>query len=278
MGEVLKLKNLSNLINKDYHPQEKFFGLSQLQIDWIWQNRFSCQNLIFSFLPDSKSKKISSPLLQQLLYVLSIIKEKQLIASTQNGNFKRDLVQLLYLRFFQGNGEDTTPPNSEEYVWQIVRLRFLLIEMKLIEYQKKKFFLTTKGERTVSDINSIYEELVETLANQWNWAQGDACRQINFIQDSATFCLYHVFQSAKNWKAEHEIGFEFLKAFPFMGMDFNSGTQIEVGECILAYCIRFLEHFCVPLGLIDTREKTGKFGAYSEYKVSSYFTYSMHIF
>ena len=279
MGELLRLKKLANLINTDYYPQQKFFGLSQLQIDWIWQNQFSCKNLIFSFVPSRSSDldmKSKIPLLQEIYFVLDHINQKHFIKTTATGGFNRSFVYCLYLMFYQN--EQGRMPRSEQSVWQIVRLKFLLLELKLIRYENKKYILTLKGKNALDNIESLYEELIECMANKWNWAQADVCPELNLIQDSSTYCLYHLFQSTKDWRPCHEIGFEFLKAFPFMGMGLDADSNITAENCILIYCIRFLDHFCVPLGLVDERERSGKYGVYSEYRVSNFLKNSMQLY
>lgn len=283
MGELLKLGNLLQVANKDYHPQRKYFGLSQKQIDWIWQNRFRCHNLIFNFTPTRKDLIEKTPLVQEVLYILKRLRSDGSILCTRTHNFNQSLVQELYSTFYRDIYIDQSSPQSlpqslpktEKSVWQIIRLKFILSQLELMKIKGNKFYITLKGQKALEDTSYLYELLVECLANEWNWAFSDGCHELPLIQDSATFCIYHLHQTCKSWKAGHEIGHEFYKAFPYMGMVLEGVNSIGIRECILAYCIRFLEHFCVPLGLVDERIDDGKYGEYSKYKISNLFACSM---
>ena len=148
----------------------------------------------------------------------------------------------LYQKFFSKE-ECIITPHKEDDLLEAKRLKYILKMTGLIKKRKNKFYLTRKGESLIKDkkIKELFNELVLTLFNKWNWGAFDGYSELPLIQTSVVFNIHLLNKKAKNWISDEELGGGFLKAFPYLIFDVNKGDYFEPRtEIIDCFNIRFL--------------------------------------
>ena len=144
----------------------------------------------------------------------------------------------------------------------------------LIKKRKNKFYLTQKGKSLIKDkkIKELFDKLVLTLFNKWNWGAFDGYSELPLIQTSVVFNIHLLNKRAKNWISGEELGEVFLKAFPDLIIDVDKGGYFEPKtEIINCFNVRFLERVCLPLGFLDKKRKGEGIKRKNYYKLSPFF-------
>ena len=264
--EPSSFKELKRELNQIFHghnqkPVDDFLGLSPTQMQYILHNPFSLTNEIFLFEYgnhfDQNIKEV--PFLEQALYFLNRLYELGEMKATQKGNLPKSFVMELYQRFFSKE-ECILTPHKEDDLLEAKRLKYILKMTGLIKKRKNKFYLTRKGESLIKDkkIKELFNELVLTLFNKWNWGAFDGYSELPLIQTSVVFNIHLLNKKAKNWISDEELGGVFLKAFPYLIFDVNKGSYFDPKtEIIDCFNIRFLERVCLLLGFLDRKRKNG---------------------
>ena len=256
-------------------PIDDFLNLSPNQIQSILYNPFSLTNEIFIFdYGNHFEQNIKEvPFLEQALYFLNRLYESGEMRTTQKGNLPKSLITELYQKFFLKE-ESILTPHKEDDLLEAKRLKYILNMTGLIKKRKNKFYLTKKGESLIKDkkIKELFDKLVLTFFNKWNWGFLDGYSELPLIQASAVFNIYLLNKKAKNWISGEELGGVFLKAFPPLVFDVNKGGYFDPRtEIINCFDIRFLERVCLPLGLLDMKRKNKGIKRKTYYKLSPLF-------
>ena len=278
--EFSSLKELNQELNQFFHnhnkkPRDDFLGLSSNQMQYILYNPFSLTSKIFIFEYENhfeqNIKKV--PFLEQALYFLNRLYESGEIKATLKGNLSKAFLMEFHQKFFSKN-EYAITPHREDYLPEARRLKYILKMAGLIKKRQNKFYLTKKGTSLIKDkkIKELFNELVLTFFNKWNWAVLDGYSELPLIQNSGFFNIYLLNKKAKNWISDEELGGVFLKAFPDLIFDVDKGGYFDPKtEVIDCFNVRFLERVCLPLGLLDSKRKGEGIKRKNYYKLSSFF-------
>jgi hypothetical protein len=258
-------------------PRLPFLGLSSEQMHITLYAPFSLESGYFRVRFTDKEKLNQIPLVKQSLYFLEKLQKFGPMKATQKGNLPLAFVKELYEVFFLEE-RFRYSPNSEEDLPEVVRLRRVLTYAGLIKFRTGKFSLTKKGESLIvkDKIEEIFENVLLAFVTKWNWGYSDRYPDFPLIQQSVIFNLYLLKKKSQDWVQGKELGHFYLNAFPMLLEEARGGFFDPEQEVISAFCIRFLERFCVPLGLL---EKKGEEKVLSRndhfFKVSDFFNKSI---
>ena len=274
------LKELNQELDQFFYshnekPVDDFLGLAPNQMKYIFYSPFSLTNDIFIFEYgkhfEQKIKEV--PFLEQALYFLNRLYELGELKATQKGNLPKFFIDELYQKFF--SREDCILiPHKEDDLLEAKRLKHILNMTGLIKKRKNKFYLTQKGKNLIKDkkIKELFNKLVLTLFDKWNWGTFDGYSELPLIQTSAVFNIHLLNKRAKNWISGEELGEVFLKAFPDLIIDVGKGGYFEPKtEIINCFNVRFLERVCLPLGFLDKKRKGEGIKRKNYYKLSPFF-------
>lgn len=276
MGEYNSLDEMNEKLrhltwNHNEIPKSPFLGLSPYLMHEVLNSPFSLDNSLFKFRSVSDKELLKVPLVKQALYLLNKLKDVGEFKATQKGNLPKALVIELYEEFFTKD-RYARKPNREDDLPQVTLLKHLLDLAGLIKKRKGKFSLTKKG-LSILDNNKtleLFEVIFMTYANKLSWAYSDGYPEFFLIQRSITFNLLLLFKKCEGWTLKEELGQFYIDAFPAL-LNETSETYYTKPEdqVINAFTIRFLNRFCVPLGLLEIKEERKKDGKY--YKFLEYF-------
>ena len=278
--EFSSLKELKQESDQFFHshnekPMDDFLGLSPNQMEYILYNPFSLTNEIFIFEYGShfKQKIKEVPFLEQAFYFLNRLYELGEMKATQKGNLPTFFIKELYQKFF--SKEDfILIPHKEDDLLEAKRLKFILNMTGLIKKRKNKFYLTRKGKSLIEDkkIKELFDKLILTLFNKWNWGAFDGFSKLPLIQTSVVFNIHLLNKKAKNWISGEELGGVFFKAFPDLVYAVNKKSYFDPkDEIITCFNFRFLEGVCLPLGFLERKRKGGGIKRKNNYKLSPFF-------
>ena len=256
-------------------PIDDFLGLTPTQIQYILHNPFSLTNTIFIFEYGNHFEQNIKvvPFLEQALYFLNRLYESGEMKATQKGNLPKAFVMELYQRFFSKE-ECLITPNKEDDLLEATRLKYILNMTGLIKKRKNKFYLTQKGRSLIKEkkVRELFDKLVLTFFNKWNWAALDGYSELPLIQSSAVFNIHFLNKKAKNWISGEELGKGFLKAFPHLVFDVNEKSYFDPKiEIINCFNVRFLQRVCLPLGLLEEKRENRSIKRMNYYKLSPFF-------
>ena len=261
------------LAEKNNAHVEHFLGISPSQMHQVLYSPFSLSNHLFSFDCVEESQLKDIPIIKQSYFFLSKLNEVGELKGTQLGNLPKNFVVEFY-HLFLSNERYASVPNREDDLFQLTRLKHLLDLSGLIKKRNKKFSLTKKGHEILVQDNSkqLFEEIILTWTNNFNWGFGDRYSNLSLIQRSAVFNFYMLNKLSSNWIEDKELGTRYLGAFPDLVHDVwdsISGPEREIVNC---FSLRFLERFCVPLGLIEKKEEGDNYSNRKTfYKTASFF-------
>ncbi len=278
----LTLEDLNEELNRVTFNQNNmakapFLGLSPADMHNILYTPFRPDNEIFTIKIDSNKDLDNVPLVQHALFLLEKIHEKKQLKATQKGNFPRSLVLEVYSEFFS-NSRFSFKPNKEDDLPELTRLKHLLDMAGLLKKRSNKFSVTKKGEKILSqnDKRSLFSLILDPLFNKWNWGYTDAYSELMLIQSSAIFNIYLLHKKAQDWIHSDELGKLYLEAFPALVNEARGyfGPEKEIIDC---FETRFLNRFCLPLGLLDLKDASDDsiLSKDRHYRVSDFFKNSI---
>ncbi|MBA2403424.1 MAG: hypothetical protein H0V66_01525 [Bdellovibrionales bacterium] len=253
-------------------PVAPFLGLSPTQMSNILYRPLSFENDVFTFECQNINKFKEVPLFRHSMFLLNKLKNEGEIKATQIGNLPRALVREMYNEFFFEE-RYARLPNNEDDVLGITMVKHVLEISGLMKKRTGKFSLTKKGENLlVKDGQAqIFNEVILTFLNEWNWAYGDGYPEFYQIQRSVVFNLYLLHKKCQDWVSDKEIGQFYLNAFPTLVQEAKWPFSPE-DEVINCFSIRFLNRVCLPLGLLEAKEEVVEKGKRIEYyRVTRFF-------
>jgi hypothetical protein len=266
-------------ISKNFNSQgqDDFLGLSPTQMHKVLNSPLSLDNEIFKIELESEKELDQVPIFNQALYFLRKIQEAGDLKATQKGNLPKLFVVDLYEKFFFKD-KYTIRPNREDDLPQMTRLKLLLEISGLIKKRNNKFSLTKKGAIIFEENKKIelFELIFINFANTFNWAFLDGHSELNLIQRSATFNFLLLNKKCRDWTLDRDLGQFYLRAFPAITSEVaDSSYSTPEKQVISCFSLRFLNRFCLPLGIVDYKEEKVKNGEYFDffeyYKPTSFF-------
>ncbi len=207
------------------------------------------------------------PLLRQAVVFLSKIREAPPLKVTQKGNLPRSFVHAINHLVATSDPElqkiqAKYKPSSEWQAHRLHRLRLLLTMAGCIKKRSGYFSLTRVGDDILraSDWGGLYYRLFMVLGWELNWGFQDSFDELPVIQAAVVFELYIVREMATDYTRAEDMAQAFLRAFPG-AMDEVTVTidppEISMMKCFSA---RFLDGFCIPLGLTQSAAADGFHG------------------
>jgi hypothetical protein len=251
--------------SKNELPIHHFLGVSPHQMHLILNRPFALTNDLFQFTFSDMSRIKEIAIIKQARFFMEKLQEMGELKGTQLGNLPKNFVVEFY-QLFLSNERYARMPNREDDVYQLSRLKHLLDMAGLIKKKNKKFSLTKKGQLILLQENylDLYREIILSWANHFSWGFSDGYSDLALIQRSAVFNFYLLYKIANDWIEDEELSKHYLNAFPDLVLevrDFFSTPEREIIQC---FSVRFLERFCLPIGLVEKREEGS---SYSDRKI-----------
>lgn len=236
--------------------QDDFLGLTPHHMDSIINKSIAENAHIVTFNYRANAEVFEDVKITQQAYAfLAQLKEMQPLKGTAKGNLSRKFVQSLFQNEHYYVDYDWAKPNKEEDSYSINLMRILLNMAELIKFEGGKFSLTLKGEDILATHNTVdlYKTLFVTYAERFNWGYFDEIPDDIFviIQDTFLFNLLILEEFSDDFVEEGEFARHYLQAFPMLSKHLSLspyGPEMEVSH---AFCMRFLDRFLYPFGLID---------------------------
>jgi len=266
-----KLQEFSTI--KNNAPKDYFLGLSPTQMHLALYNNFSLINHIFTFNLTDNTQLTTNPILNQALFFLNRLQYCGELKGTQLGNLPKDFVIEFY-HLFLSNDRYARLPSREDDLPQLTRLKHLLDLAGLIKKRNKKFSLTKKGQTILAQENhaQLFKTIIETWVNSFNFGFSDGYHNYSLIQQATVFNFYLLYKLANDWISGEELGTYFLNAFPTLALHSEFKHSSAEEEIVRCFSLRFLDRFCLPLGLVEQKDNGKYFSERVEYyKVTSFF-------
>ena len=248
-----------DILSRNFNAQSvaPFLGLSPNQMSSIMYSPFVCDNDIFKVEIKNEDILHNSSMLQQALFFLNKLKSEDGIKATQKGNLSKKFVVEFFEQFFKKE-KFVMRPNRESDLPEVTQLRFLLDESGYIKKRSNKFLLTKKGIALLenNNIKELFENLLINYINEWNWGYMDGYPELNLIQQSATFNFLLLKKKCKDWTIDDVLGEAYLDAFPALVREIPPRDySTPRNQVIRCFSLRFLNRFCLPMGLVELEEK-----------------------
>jgi hypothetical protein len=268
-GSLEKMNEELGVIARTFNSLEKddFLGLSSAQMHKVLYSPLSLDNEIFRIELASVEELDQVPIFNQAMYFLRKIQEVGELKATQKGNLPKLFVIDLYEQFYSKD-RYARKPNKEEDLLQITRLKHLLDISGLIEKRTNKFSLTKKASSILEENRrfELFELIFINFSNKWNWAFMDRYPELYLIQQSVAFNFLLLNKKCISWTLGKDLGELFLKAFPAITSEVpDSSYFTPKRQVINSFEVRFLNRFCLPLGIVNLKEEKIHNGKYFEH-------------
>jgi hypothetical protein len=247
--------------------KDDFLGLSSTQMHNLLYSPLSLDNEIFKIELASEEELDQVPILNQAVFFLRKIQEVGELKATQKGNLPKLFVIDLYEHFYSKD-KYARKPNKEDDLPQVTRLKHLLDISGLIKKRNNKFSLTKKASSILEENKrlELFELIFINFANKWNWAFMDGYPELYFIQQSVAFNFLLIHKKCNGWTLDKDLGQLFIKAFPAIIREVpDSSYSTPEKQVINCFAVRFLNRFCLPLGIVNLKEERIHNGKYFEY-------------
>jgi hypothetical protein len=264
--------------SKNEMPVAHFLGITPHQMQQILYRTFELSNILFRFSCNDVDHIKQIAVIKQAKFLLEKLQQVGELKGTQLGNLPKSLVVEFY-QLFTFNERFAMKPNREDDVFELSRLKHLLSMSGIIKVKNNKFYLTKKGELILSQENDLelLREIIFTWANTFHWGFGDGYPDLILIQKSSVFNFYLLHKFANSWIEDKKLGRHFLEAFPDLVHEVRNSYAKPEDEIISCFCVRFLERFCLPLGLVEKKEEGKIFvDLKTYYKVTPFFLESFN--
>lgn len=247
--------------------QDDFLGLSSTQMHNLLYSPLTLDNEIFKIDLESEDELDQVPILNQAVYFLRKLQEVGELKATQKGNLPKLFVIEMYEQFYSKE-KYARKPSKEDDLPQVTRLKHLLELSGLIKKRNNKFSLTIKA-LSILEKNKrfeLFELIFLNFANNWNWAYMDRFSELFIIQQSVAFNFLLLHKKCNGWILGKDLGQLFLKAFPsaIREIPYSSYSTPE-RQVINCFSVRFLNRFCLPLGIVNFKEERIHNGDYFEH-------------
>lgn len=254
-------------------PLDHFFCVSPHQMNLILYRPFELSNILFQFICKDMSRIKEIAVIKQAKFFMEKLQEVGELKGTQLGNLPKNFVVEFY-QLFLSNERYARMPNREEDLYQLTRLKHLLTLAGLVKVRNKKFSLTKKGQLIFLQENYIdlYREIILSWVNSFNWGFSDRYSNLTLIQKSSVFNFYLLHNLANDWIEDEVLGKQYLNVFPDLVFEVRNSFSTPEQEIVRCFSVRFLERFCLPLGLVEKKEEGSSYAdRKTYYKVSSFF-------
>jgi hypothetical protein len=238
-------------------PLADFLGLSPTELHELLYSPLDNLSSIIILNSTFNTELLENvPLILKGMVIIKMLSEAGEVKATQNGFLPKKIVNAVYNTapdpFFHHEFE--VP--SEERFPSILALRYNLVDCGWVKLRNRKFSLTKTGSK-LAEKGFSSEDYVKLLVHRLmkhNWAFEAGNPEILFIQTSALFLLFILFQQGNQLFNLQDLTRIYLRAFPSVLEDIPdefvyTRTKEEFLELILKY--RFIRHLAHNCGLIE---------------------------
>ena len=252
-----QIDQIMNNHNNDVIPD--FEGYSPFEMHHILHFTFESNSpIIFRELTDSDFLKC--PMFNLVKHYLNLVKNLKEIKLTAKGFLPTKIVQDIYNQGFLEEYQFSSGISKlyKESDSLTVNLTRLLAELAgLTKKRTGKISLTKKGEKIASNNQELFELIIKTITQKFNWAYYDNYENEQIGQFGFGFSLILLSKYGSEKRLDHFYAKKYFNAFPqFLESISPTYGTIEqyTGNC---YSVRTFERFMNYLGLVEI-EKEGK--------------------
>ena len=233
-------------------------GLSYIDINFFTHFPFSAGSPIARKADLSAAAIQEVPFFQFYIQFLKDVQAAQPLKLTQKGNLNRKFIRQLYDHRILPNKyvDDGTIKLSKEEDWAPIHYSHVLTKMGgLIKNQKGKLTLTKKGEKLLTNIPSLYLNLLDTYTNKFNWSYFTFNPE-SVAQYGYTLLLYLLLKYGDEERPSSFYTMQYRFAFPQFITTFPHNEYLKPEPRFLS-CVhnRFFGKFCNYFGLAIVREE-----------------------
>jgi hypothetical protein len=233
-------------------PHPDLDGLSPLQMHELLYNAFEPQSILeFGVLTDAEFRRV--PLLNQVRYILELIKEHKELRLTKTGSLPVQVVSEIYNQGFikDEHIEGGISKLYQETSCQAIHLSRILCElMGVVKKRNGKLSLTKLGEKEMVNPSNLLQHLFQIFSVKFNWSYFDGYGQNSIGQFGIGFSLYLVSKYGNEIKTGNFYAEKYFRAFPQLMDDLEpsgyASLEIRGNNCYsLRMYSRFLDYFGV---------------------------------
>lgn len=258
----MDLKNIQKhidqvMIEQNNRSIPEFEGYSPFEMHKILHFTFAIDSpLKLQKLSDSDYEKI--PILNQVRYLIDLIKKNEEIKLTNKGFLPTKIVSDLYSQGFLKDEliEKGISKLYKETDSITINLTRILIELSgLAKKRTGKISLTKSSKKILEDNEKLLRQIFLTFTNKFNWAYYDGYGENQIGQLGYGFTLILLSKYGQIKRQDSFYAEKYFKAYPKLldSLEPTYGTlERYSGMC---YSIRTFERFLVYFGLIRIDEE-----------------------
>jgi len=252
MDEIEKYV-LKSIRNKNNRPIDDFEGYSPAEMQIILYDFFDPKCPVqIQELKNSDYLKI--PLLNQIKFLLKIIRENGQLKLTKKGNLPTKVVADIYNQGYLKDDfieSGISKLYKEEQVQTITLTRILLELSDLVKKRNNFLSITKKGEKIIGSNHLLFQHIFDVFSRKFNWAYFDGYENEEIGQIGFGFTLLLLNKYGKKKRNVYFYAKKYIKAFDFK----NNSNSDFIDNLPDAYSIRTFDRFLDYLGLIKVDEK-----------------------
>lgn len=252
MDEIEKYV-LKSIRNKNNRPIDDFEGYSPAEMQIILYDFFDSKCPVqIQELKNSDYLKI--PLLNQIKFLLKIIRENGQLKLTKKGNLPTKVVADIYNQGYLKDDfieSGISKLYKEEQVQTITLTRILLELSDLVKKRNNFLSITKKGEKIIGSNHLLFQHIFDVFSRKFNWAYFDGYENEEIGQIGFGFTLLLLNKYGKKKRNVYFYAKKYIKAFDFK----NNSNSDFIDNLPDAYSIRTFDRFLDYLGLIKVDEK-----------------------
>ncbi|NOZ84433.1 MAG: hypothetical protein GXP60_06495 [Epsilonproteobacteria bacterium] len=237
-----------------------FEGYSPNEMQYILYNTFDENSPIqLSKLSESDYNKI--PLLNQIKYLLRLIKEKGELKLTTKGYLPTKVISEIYNQEFIKDEmieERISKLHKETDAMSINLTRILSGLSGVVKKRNKKLSLTKKGEIEFNDNHRLLKNIFTTFGTKFNWAYYDGYGKNQIGQLGFGFSLILIKKYGSKKRLDSFYSNKYFSAFPMLIEQVTpSRFEVNIIQASKCYSLRTFDRFLDYFGLIqiDTERK-----------------------
>ncbi len=235
---------------RNHEPVDDFEGYSPSEMQVILYNVFSPKSPIW-ILKMKKEDYLKIPILNQVKFILNLIKKQGELKLTNRGFLPTKVVAELYRKgylkdYFIENGISKLYRESDVPTINLARI---LVELStLVKKRNNKLSLTKKGIKVIDNNHLLFQNIFETFTIKFNWAYFDNFSNEKIGQFGFGFSLVLLEKYGEKLREVDFYTKKYLRAFEF---DHAKSKLDFIDNPNRSYPIRTFERFLEYFGLIE---------------------------
>ncbi len=239
-------------------PSPDFLGLSPDQVHRLIDLPLTHAGDIVLLSRDFSAEDMTGiPAVSHCIRFLNDLASSGRLKETAAGYLPREFARRLFDDLDQSPLKPHIKFRTETDSGTVHFLRLILGIGGWMKKEKGRFSLTRKGEKAVRQGFSAgdYLDLFSAFAFKFNWGYQDGFPEFRIIQQGVLFSLYLLHKKARGFVDNHSLSPFFIRAFPMILPEARPSWGSAFYQVNSCYSVRFLERFCLYMGLIELREK-----------------------